>query len=109
MLGNHGPMDVAALRVRGARPLPRIQPVSDNGGVAPQVEGEAAGGGNVGTIPGAAASPEAVPTVQPVQAAPPARLVQWALNGGKEAAPKVKGLTGAERRAQRRAAGAKSD
>ena len=109
MLGNHGPMDVASLRVRGARPLPRMQPLGDDGGVAPQVGGEVAGGGHAGSVPGAVASPEAVPTAQPVQAAPPARLVQWALNGGKEAAPKVKGLTGAERRAQRRAAGAKSD
>jgi hypothetical protein len=123
MLGSHAPMDVSALRVRGARPLPRIQPSDDEGGVAPQVEGEAAAGGggvprmraegqppvNGGNATVAASSPEAVPTAQPVQAAAPARLVQWALNGGKEAAPKVKGLTGAERRAQRRAAGTKSD
>ena len=118
MMGTHAPMDVSALRVRGARPLPRIQPLGEEGGAAgdapPQAEGPpvhaAAAHGDEGRTAGAAASPEtAVPTAQPVQPVPPSRLVQWALNGGKEAAPKEKVLTGAERRAQRRAAGGKAD
>jgi hypothetical protein len=85
---SHAPVDVSALRVRGARPLPRIQLEQQQGGA------------DAGAPP--SAQPARPPP--PPQAYEPPRMVRWLMASGKRTASQEanRALRGAERRAKKR-------
>jgi len=85
---SHAPVDVSALRVRGARPLPRIQLEQQQGGA------------DAGAPP--SAQPARPPP--PPQAYEPPRMVRWLMGSGKRTGSQEtnRKLSGTERRAKKR-------